>query len=50
MSIRVVASLNVREIVTASRGLLHVKGGRGLLSKGVFVVERKAHTMQASLA
>lgn len=37
MSIRVVASLNVREIVTASRGLsVHAEGSESLFSKEIF--------------
>lgn len=42
MSIRVVASLNVREIVTASRGLLvHARGSGGLLSEEKFLAYRQ---------
>ena len=37
MSIKVVASLNVREIVTASRGLwMHAKGGQSWFGKDNF--------------
>jgi hypothetical protein len=46
MSIRVVASLNVREIVTASRGLSeYAKGGGSLLSEKIFFAYKAKHSL-----